>query len=99
MGYGPIVRVELSVDGGTTWQETALSQPPSPCAATPWKLLWRPERPGPYVLVSRATYAFGNAQLWRPVWNWLGYGNNGVQRAGARPGLDLLLSFLPLVVP
>ncbi len=79
-GHGPIERVEVSADGGSTWQAAELGQPLSPYSATPWRVLWRPDRPGTYTLVARATDAAGNVQPLDPVWNRLGYGNNCAQR-------------------
>ncbi len=79
-GHGPIVRVEVSVDGGATWADAALDPPVSPYAWTPWRFTWHDAAPGEYELVSRATDAAGNAQPLRPVWNYQGMANNGVQR-------------------
>ena len=41
---------------------------------------WAPPGPGTYTLLVRATDAGGAEQPLAPVWNRLGYGNNGVQR-------------------
>ncbi|GBD14784.1 Protein-methionine-sulfoxide reductase catalytic subunit MsrP [bacterium HR25] len=79
-GYGEIVRVAVSDDEGATWLEAELGRPASPYSATPWRLEWRPPQAGRYVLLSRAFDSAGNAQPLQPVWNRLGYGNNGVQR-------------------
>lgn len=79
-GAGPIRRVEVSVDGGATWAAARLGEPLSPHAALPWRLPWRPERPGPHEILARATDAAGDSQPLEPRWNRFGYGNNVVQR-------------------
>lgn len=79
-GEAPVSRVEVSTDGAATWQAAELGAPASAYAATPWRFTWRPERPGTFTLVARATDAAGNTQPMEPVWTEQGYGNNGVQR-------------------
>lgn len=77
-GGGRIVRVEVSVDGGTTWMDSELGRPASAYGATPWRLT-APAQPGAYPIMSRAIDESGARQPERPVWNELGYGNNAVQ--------------------
>lgn len=79
-GYAPVERVDVSFDGGASWAAAALGTPPSPHAATPWRLAWLPPRRGEYRLAARATDAAGNVQPAEPVANALGYGNNCIQR-------------------
>ncbi len=71
--------MEVSVDGGASWQHAELTSPKSPDAATLWKLAWAPGV-GTHELVARATDAAGNVQPLVPVWNAHGYGNNAVHR-------------------
>ena len=78
-GEGAISSVEVSVDGGASWQHAELTSPRSPDAATLWKLAWAPGV-GTHELVARATDAAGNVQPLEPVWNAHGYGNNAVHR-------------------
>ncbi|HXI42951.1 MAG TPA: sulfite dehydrogenase [Bryobacteraceae bacterium] len=40
-GRGRIERVEVSLDGGATWQDAALSEPRLPAAVTRFRLPWR----------------------------------------------------------
>jgi sulfane dehydrogenase subunit SoxC len=40
-GRGRIERVDVSIDGGATWQEAALSEPRLPAAITRFRLPWR----------------------------------------------------------
>jgi hypothetical protein len=78
-GYGPVERVEVSTDGGTTWAEAELEPPLSPYAWRGWRFLWD-ARPGDHEVRSRATDAAGNTQPDEAEWNLEGYCNNAVQR-------------------
>jgi sulfane dehydrogenase subunit SoxC len=80
-GWGPIASVEVSTDGGRSWGEAILGEPPSPFAWHPWTFEWQPS-PGEYVISSRATDATGRTQPLEDgdVWNLKGYLNNSVQR-------------------
>lgn len=79
-GHGPIVRVEVSADGGDTWADAEVGEPPAPFAWQRWSFRWSPQGPGEYELNSRATDAAGNTQPERPSWNVGGYMNNAVHR-------------------
>ena len=95
-GVAPIVRVEVSDDGGETWHDAELGQALSPYAWTPWRYLWQVPRPGRHVLCPRATDAAGNTQpLDQTVtWNYQGHASNQVQRVpvtvrtGSQDGVD-----------
>lgn len=80
-GQGVVVRVEVSTDGGHSWQEATLGEAPSssPYAWRPWTFEWQAQ-PGTYILCSRATDSAGNTQPLDPPWNVGGFMNNGVQR-------------------
>ncbi len=78
-GWGPIERVEVSVDGGRLWIDAALGEPPGPYAWAPWSFEWD-ARPGEHDLVVRATDAAGNAQPMEQPWNYHGLANNMAQR-------------------
>jgi DMSO/TMAO reductase YedYZ molybdopterin-dependent catalytic subunit len=73
-----ISRVEVSVDGGSTWSVARLGEPVSPYAWRSWIHLWN-ALPGKYTLCVRATDSEGNLQPIRPQWNFGGYGNNAIQ--------------------
>ena len=79
-GWAPVVRVEMSVDGGASWQEASLGEEVGEFGWAGWTFRWEDVRPGEYELCSRATDAAGNVQPVAPEWNYLGYGNNAVQR-------------------
>ncbi len=60
-GAGRIARVEVSADGGRSWGEAALSEPPLPKALTRFRMAWR-WNGGPAVLQSRAVDESGAVQ-------------------------------------
>ena len=78
-GYGPIVRVAFSADGGAGWADAELGPEPAPHAWRAWSFAWDAE-PGPHELCCRATDASGATQPLQPEWNVGGYANNAVQR-------------------
>jgi DMSO/TMAO reductase YedYZ molybdopterin-dependent catalytic subunit len=78
-GWGPIERVEVSVDGGASWDEASLAEPVSEFAWRGWSYDWDAE-PGEHELCSRATDATGRTQPLAPEWNFDGFCNNAVQR-------------------
>ena len=71
-GTGPIARLEVSLDGGQTWQEAKLDRMPEPGAWQRWRFSWK-AMPGSYVLRSRATDSAGETQPREPRWNPGGY--------------------------
>lgn len=79
-GHGEIVRVELSTDGGASWQDAELE--PDELGLHAWRG-WRCDwdaTPGVHELLSRAHDAAGNVQPAEAAWNLGGYANNAVQR-------------------
>jgi sulfane dehydrogenase subunit SoxC len=78
-GWGPIERVEVSVDGGASWSEALLEDPLAEFAWRGWSYDWD-ARAGEYELCCRATDAAGNVQPAEAAWNLGGYCNNAVQR-------------------
>lgn len=73
-----VQRVDVSVDGGSSWVPASLG-PAIGDAWRPWEVLWRPVVPGPAVLLARATDARGEVQPLAQVRNALGYRNNAAQ--------------------
>ena len=61
-GGAEISRVEVSTDGGATWQDARLDAPRAPHAWRWWEISWQPERPGRATLMVRATDAMGRTQ-------------------------------------
>jgi sulfane dehydrogenase subunit SoxC len=60
-GRGVIEKVEVSADGGATWQDAEVQQPRLPKAFTRFRLPWRWEG-GEVALISRATDGTGYVQ-------------------------------------
>jgi len=79
-GWAPIARVEVSVDGGGSWEDAELGEAVGEFGWSRWSFDWEDVQPGEYVLCSRATDGAGNVQPVEPEWNYLGHGNNPVQR-------------------
>jgi DMSO/TMAO reductase YedYZ molybdopterin-dependent catalytic subunit len=71
-GHHKIERVDVSVDGGFTWQAAPLEHPNIPRAWVRWSVVWD-ARPGPQVLMARATDKRGNVQPMSVPFNALGY--------------------------
>ena len=78
-GYASIERVELSTDGGASFEPAVLEPALGPNAWRGWSFDWD-ATPGEHVLSSRATDAKGNTQPLDPAWNLKGYANNAVER-------------------
>jgi hypothetical protein len=73
------VRVEVSTDGGASWTEAGLGEPPGPAAWAPFSFDWEATA-GDHVLCARAYDATGRSQPDDAPWNVGGYSNNAVQR-------------------
>ena len=78
-GHGPIQRVEVSTDGGSSFGAADLDPPLGEHAWRGWSFDWD-ATPGEHVLSSRATDAAGNTQPLETPWNLKGYANNAVER-------------------
>ena len=74
----PIERVEVSSDGGVTWQDATV-HPAADHAWHRWTYPWSATH-GVYELACRATDATGATQPLRPEPNVGGYANNAVHR-------------------
>ena len=61
-GIRGVQQVEVSVDGGTTWQRASLQPPLSDQTWVFWNWTWRPTAPGVYTIVARATDGTGRLQ-------------------------------------
>ena len=78
-GFAPVERVEVSADGGESWENAVLDKPLAEFAWRGWSHGWD-ARPGEHELCCRATDGAGNVQPLEPEWNLGGYCNNAVQR-------------------
>lgn len=71
-GLGQVTKVEVSTDGGKTWQAARLREPNIPQAWVRWDVNWN-ARPGNYQLQARATDDKGNTQPLSVPFNKKGY--------------------------
>ncbi|HEX6498929.1 MAG TPA: sulfite oxidase [Micromonosporaceae bacterium] len=79
-GEAPVVRVEVSVDGGTTWADADVTVADAPgWVWRRWSWPWQAE-PGQYRLCARATDAAGRTQPTVQPWNRGGFANNLVHQ-------------------
>jgi DMSO/TMAO reductase YedYZ molybdopterin-dependent catalytic subunit len=78
-GRNEVIRVEVSTDGGETWDDAKLERPVGPHAWLAWRFEWEAV-PGRHTLVARATDSAGNTQPLEQPWNAHGMGNNIAQR-------------------
>lgn len=61
-GAGPIARVDVSLDGGATWQPAGIDRPGRSAGWTQWSVDWHSPARGPHVLMARATDVHGRTQ-------------------------------------
>lgn len=78
-GTAAISRVEVSADGGATWDDAELEAPVGEHAWTRWCWAWDAS-PGDHELTCRATDAEGRTQPTEHPWNVGGYAVNTVHR-------------------
>jgi len=76
-GEADIVKVEVSTDGGSSWNAAALGREQSHYAWRLWSFSWNAKR-GDHVIQSRATDSQGRAQPAEAVWNPSGYLYNAI---------------------
>jgi DMSO/TMAO reductase YedYZ molybdopterin-dependent catalytic subunit len=79
-GEADVIKVEVSVDGGATWQAAELGNEKARYAWRLWIFRWKPAKGGDFVIASRATDSQGRVQPPTPVWNPSGYLNNAIDR-------------------
>lgn len=72
-GEATVAVVEVSTDGGSSWQEATLTGPNEPSSWVEWEHAWVPRRPGAHVLVTRASDSRGRVQPARAALNDQGY--------------------------
>ena len=61
-GESEVAKVEVSADGGKSWQAARLLDQPVPFAWRLWEYPWRPASKGKHTLLARATDRRGRAQ-------------------------------------
>jgi sulfite oxidase len=85
-GDSAIARVEISVDGGRSWQPAALGSERARYAWRLWNFDWKPPQEGSYEIISRATDNQGRSQPLEMAWNPGGYLWNAVDRIRVTAG-------------
>jgi len=78
-GHGAISHVQVSIDGGKTWDDAELGSAAAEFAWRSWRYEWHAEA-GEHELCCRAADAAGNVQPLTTTWNAQGMCNNAVQR-------------------
>jgi len=71
-GEADIVKVEISTDGGTSWNAARLGHDQAHYAWRLWTYDWK-AKGGDYTVLSRATDSQGRTQPATPLWNPSGY--------------------------
>lgn len=75
-GEAGITRVEVSTDGGRTWNEAKLGSEEAPFAWRRFRYDWKPAPGATPAVMSRATDSLGRTQPSAPAWNPSGYLHN-----------------------
>ncbi len=78
-GYG-INLVEVSTDGGRTWQDAVLDRDHGRFSFRLWQFSFQPSQPGTHVVMAKASNRQGATQTLELIFNPAGYQNNVVQR-------------------
>lgn len=68
-----ITGVDVSTDGGKTWQPSKLGRDRAKYAWRLWSMDWKPSAEGSYMLLARAKDDAGNVQPLQQQWNPSGY--------------------------
>ena len=79
-GEANVKSVEVSTDGGTSWQPAKLGSDQSRYAWRLWSFDWKAPKTGDYVFMSRATDSQGRTQPTEGVWNPSGYLYNAIDQ-------------------
>ena len=72
-GEADITKVEISTDGGSSWNVAELGKDQAKYAWRLWSYSWKPAKSGDYVIMSRATDSQGRVQPSTAEWNPSGY--------------------------
>jgi sulfane dehydrogenase subunit SoxC len=78
-GWAPVSMVEVSIDGGDTWEPADLEPAQAFHGWARWTWMWHAEL-GSYVLSCRATDVSGRTQPLSQRWSRGGFANNTIQR-------------------
>ncbi len=78
-GEADVVKVEISTDGGTSWNPARLEREQAHYAWRLWNYEMKAKK-GDYAILSRATDNRGGTQPAVPLWNPSGYLNNAIDQ-------------------
>jgi sulfane dehydrogenase subunit SoxC len=78
-GWAEATAVQISIDGGDTWESADLDPRLDSYGWARWSWTWRAE-PGSYLLSARATDASGRTQPLGQRWSRGGFANNTIQK-------------------
>lgn len=79
-GEADVAKVEISTDGGVTWNPATLGRDQAHYAWRLWSFNWKATKGGEYAILSRATDTQGRTQPSTPVWNPSGYLYNAIDQ-------------------
>lgn len=79
-GEAEVTKVDVSTDGGRTWNPAQLGRDHAKYAWRFFEYAWKPAKPGAYTLMSRATDSQGRVQPAQGMWNPSGYLWNGLDQ-------------------
>jgi sulfite oxidase len=79
-GEADVAKVEISIDGGTTWNPATLGHDQAHYAWRLWSLDWKAAKAGDYTILSRATDTRGRTQPASALWNPSGYLYNAIDQ-------------------
>ncbi|HTI86550.1 MAG TPA: molybdopterin-dependent oxidoreductase [Alphaproteobacteria bacterium] len=82
-GYG-IQTVEISLNGGRSWQSASLGEDAGRFAFRTWRYRLTPQRAGNLTVMAKATNKIGQSQASELIFNAAGYHNNVMQRITVR---------------
>lgn len=83
-GEATVVKVEVSVDGGMSWEPARLVGENQRYAWRQWQHVWKPNTAGPVTILCRATDGNGATQPETTSWNPSGFLWNGWDRVSVR---------------
>jgi DMSO/TMAO reductase YedYZ molybdopterin-dependent catalytic subunit len=72
-GEADITKVEISTDGGSSWNPAQLGKDQAKYAWRLWSYQWKPSKSGDYAILTRATDSQNRVQPEAAVWNPSGY--------------------------
>ena len=79
-GEADITKVEISTNGGTSWNPAKLGHEEAHYAWRLWSYEWKTAKGGDYTILSRATDSQGRTQPANAVWNPSGYLYNAIDQ-------------------